>query len=63
MDAATPCGLGNWGPDWTDPGVCEYCGVYGPVKIEPFGKKPACQEDWEAICYGEWHRRVGVLHL
>ncbi len=53
-DEPRPCGLGNWGPEWADIGYCWYCGADpGPVKLEPFGGKPACQPCWEQICYGE----------
>lgn len=49
-----PCGIGNWGPQWTDPGDCHYCDKTDvPVKPEPFGNQDACQGCWEQICYGE----------
>jgi hypothetical protein len=47
------CGLDKWGPKWADDGTCHYCGKYEPVKPEPFGQHDACQECWEAICYGD----------
>ena len=34
-------------------GECTYCGETHPLRIEPFGQKPACRRCWEQICYGE----------
>lgn len=47
------CTLGVWTGDTADEGECEYCGEIRLLKPEPFGNKPACQECWEQICYGE----------
>jgi len=44
--------------EWTEeqsigPDECHYCGEEKPLRIEPFGGKPACKRCWEQICYGE----------
>jgi hypothetical protein len=34
-------------------GQCHYCGRDTHLRIEPFGRQPACRACWEQICYGE----------